>query len=384
MKLHVFCRYCLIYTCLAWLLTVSSSSLANEPALTNRPTAKLQTATPSQPRTETTAGTTGGASKSPTFSIGVEKKRSLQKHHAIEKLDLGNFNLFNGNTRQAMEAYKAALAIDPDNWEAHYGLCNCYVSKKKYSQAIEECRDMLALRPSDKNTMLLLGNLLKNQGRLAESIQILQHAERLGAKSSNLHTALGLALAQSNRLDEAMQHLTIALAQEKKGINPDAHLGKAVVLYKQGNKEEALPELDKAIKGRGGNFPQARNFKAEILLNLGRVAEAKAEYLIQMQKEDTQVGCFQALGNIYLKEEQLDEALKIFDRGIKWYPRDADLKLGKAVTLEKQGKLVEAMVPLRQSLPLIKEKDKLEVWKKHLADLQASIGANSSISAQRN
>lgn len=311
-----------------------------------------------------------------TFSLGVTRTLGLTKHHAIEKLDLGNFNLFNGNTKQAMAAYKAALAIVPDNWEAHYGLCNCYVSNRNYAQAIAECQVMLQLKPNDKTTLLLLGNLLKSQGRISESIVTLQKAEKLGAHGSSLHTALGLALAQSDKLDEAMAHLNIAIAEEKKGANADAHLGKAVVLYKQSLKQEALGECDKAILGRGGNYPQARNFKAEILVNLGRLEEAKHEYLTEISKEDALPSCFQSLGNIFLKEGNLTEASKTFELGMKWYPRDADINLGRAVTLEKLKKNDEAIKAFQQALSLIKDKSKLAAWQKHLSELQAPPSVN--------
>jgi tetratricopeptide (TPR) repeat protein len=102
-----------------------------------------------------------------------------------------------------------------------------------------------------------------------------RRTEKLGAKGSGLHSALGLALAQGDKLDEAMAHLNIALQQDKKGTNADAHLGKAVVLYKQSQKLEALREIDKTIKAHGGRYPQARNFKREILISLSRIEEAK-------------------------------------------------------------------------------------------------------------
>lgn len=311
-----------------------------------------------------------------TFSLGVTRTLSLSKHHAIEKLDLGNFNLFNGNTKEAIAAYRAALAIAPDNWEAHYGLCNCYVSNRNYSKAIAECLVMLQLKPNDKTTLLLLGNLLKSQGRIAESIATLQRAEKLGAKGSGLHTALGLALAQGDKLDEAMAHLNIALQQDKKGTNADAHLGKAVVLYKQSQKLEALSEIDKTIRARGGRYPQARNFKAEILTSLGRIDEAKSEYLTEINKEDALPSCFQALGNIYLKEGNLEEAAKTFTTGLKWYPKDSDIYLGKAVTLERQGEISMAIPAFRSALVLIKDKNKLAIWQKHLSELEAASSSN--------
>lgn len=82
--------------------------------------------------------------------------------------------------------------------------------------------------------------------------------------------------------------------------------------------------------------------------------------------------CFQALGNIYLKEGNLEEAAKTFATGLKWYPKDSDICLGKAVTLEKQGEISTAIPTFRSALSLIKDKNKLAIWQKHLAELEAA------------
>lgn len=322
--------------------------------------------------TSTSAPTSGSKSRPP-FSLGTSKTRNISKFHATEKIDLGNFNLFHGNTIQAIRAYKLALSIDPDRYEAHQGLCNCYMRLGKTAAATSEAIAMHRLKPNDRNTLILLGNLYKNQGKLAEAIQHLEEAERLGAKSDALHTALGLALAQSGSLGEASRHLDIVLAREGKNLNADAHLGKAVVLYKQGKPEMALSDLDKSIQGKGGNNPLARNFKAEILYSLGRIEEAKAEYLTEIQKEDALPKSFQTLGNIYLKEEKTEAALKTFEQGQKWYPRDHDIALGKAVALEKLKRLPEAVEGYKKALTLIKDKNKAASWERHLLDLQAVL-----------
>ncbi len=314
--------------------------------------------------------TSGGAK---TFSIGVSKVRNVSKVHAIEKLDLGNFNLFNGNTRQAIEAYKLALRINPDLWEAHYGLCTCYVRKHKIDLAIGECQKVLALKPNHKESALLLANLLKSQGRLAESIKNYELALAMGVKSSALYTGLGLAQAQSGDLAKAEVNLNTAIALSKKHVNPEAHLGKAVVAFKQDHKQDALTELDLAIKEHGGKYTEARNFKAEILVSMGHLDEAKKEYQTEIGKEDPGPACFQALGNIYLKQNNLVEAQKTFLLGSKWYPRDPDILLGLAVTLERQKQLPEAVLAYRCAIKRLREPAKMQQWQKHLEELEVLV-----------
>lgn len=289
------------------------------------------------------------------------------KVKAVEKVDLGNFNLFNGNTKQAIRAYEHALSCDPDRWDAHFGLANCYFNKKDYQKAIQECRAVLKSKPNHKQTLLFLGNLLRAQGRPDEAAVHLQRCVALGMRTDAAYASLGLALAQNGDLAEAEKALAMVLKGKAK--NPEAHLGKAVVLYKKGSHQEAVKELKTAISQRRGRMPEARNFRGDILYVLGRKEEAKKEYLEAIEKDDPLPGSFQALGNIYLDECNIDESLRIFSLGEKWYPGDSKIALGKAVALERKGRLADALRSYRKAIALYKDDTGARPWIDHLRQL---------------
>lgn len=309
----------------------------------------------------------------PVFKLKAAKAQEVKRSQAIKKLDLGNFNLYHGNTKQAVIAYKNALAVYPDLFEAHYGLANCYVLQKKYDSAIGEYLEVLSLKPKHKESLVTLGNLYKAEGRVGDALKYFEQAESAGLNTSMFYTAWGLALAQSNNLEQAKLKLAKAEKMNKSKAPSEIFLGKGVIDYKEGNLEKALEDLDTAIKKKVGNNPQARNFKAEILYAMGKVEEAKKEFIIEIEKEDAVPAAFQVLGNIYLQEGKLEQAQKAFELGCKWYPKNPDIILGKAVCLEKQGKLVEAVDAYMNAVSCSANKDQMQKWINHVMDLKIAV-----------
>lgn len=304
------------------------------------------------------------------LSVGVSKTRNLSPFHAVEKLDLGNFNLYHGNTRQAINAYRTAIQINPELWEAHWGLANCYVRRKQADSAIQECLRVLELKPRHKNATMLLASLYKAKGKFDLAILWFEKSRTLGVNSAELYTGLGLTQVQSGLLSEGKVNLKKALELSKKQINARANLGLAVIAYKEGDKEQAMSLLDLSIKQQGGRFTEARSFRANILLSTGKKEEAKKEYHAIIANEDPVPENFQALGNIYLNEQKLDEAFKIFLQGSKWFPEDSDILLGLAVVLERQNRMKESILAYRAAINRLKESDKKAQWKKHLNELE--------------
>lgn len=317
-----------------------------------------------------------------TFNIGITKTQEVKKANAVRKLDLGNFNLFHGNTNQAIEAYKTAITLYPDLWQAHYGLANCYVARRKYDLALEHYQEVLSIKPNHKDVNLVIANLLRAQGRLGDSLKYYKRASDTGLKSAALFTSWGLAQAQSGHLDEAIKLLEQGEELSKKKPSADIYLGKGVVYYKQGNFEEAIKQLDIAIKKSGGKNPQVRNFKAEILYAQGKKDEAISEYETEINHEDALPAAFQALGNIYLNDGRIDDALKTFERGSKWYPRNVDILLGRAVCYEKQNKLPEAILAYKKAILRSKNKIAMQKWSKHVAELLIVVANNAKQPAQ--
>jgi tetratricopeptide (TPR) repeat protein len=263
------------------------------------------------------------------------------KPTAQSKMQLGELLFFNGNIDGAINAFRYAIALDPKRWDAHLNLVNMYIQKNDFPAAIEECREVLKVKPDHKDVHLILGNLLRAQNDLDGAIAELMKALESGANPAVVHNAVGLVHLQKGDHDKADEHLQKAIAAQPKNF-PDAHLTRAVVLFKKGKKEEAIAELDIAIKQKG-KYPEAHNAKGDMLQADKKFDEAIIEYQKAIEEEPKYAQAWANIANIYFSQEKIDEARKAYQKAKDINPQDKNLCYGLGLMLEKLGKVSEAI-----------------------------------------
>jgi len=105
-----------------------------------------------------------------------------------------------GRLDEAIDQYRQALKLKPDDADTHYDLANALCRKGLWNEAIAEYREDLKLSPGDYTGYNNLGAALFQAGRLSEAIAQFQEALRLkpdyADASRNLATALRTQNAQ--------------------------------------------------------------------------------------------------------------------------------------------------------------------------------------------
>jgi adenylate cyclase len=81
--------------------------------------------------------------------------------------------------RRAEEAAEKALALDPDNYDAHYARAFVYARRGEQELAIQRYKVALDLNPSAANVMAALSSPLMYSGRVDEALEVLERAVRL-------------------------------------------------------------------------------------------------------------------------------------------------------------------------------------------------------------
>jgi Flp pilus assembly protein TadD len=97
---------------------------------------------------------------------------------------LGGALLATGNVQEAIAHLELSLKERPDNFDAHYNLGNAFAALEKFSQAEMEFRAAVRLNPEDSNAEANLGGALAAAGRFAESKPHLERALRLDPNNS--------------------------------------------------------------------------------------------------------------------------------------------------------------------------------------------------------
>jgi len=174
-----------------------------------------------------------------------------QKAVALSPQDTEAHNNF-GNTLQelgrldeAKASYTQAIALKPDHADAHYNLGVTLKELGRLDEAEASCRQAIALKPDFVEAHYNLGNTLQELGRLDEAKASYTQAIALKADYAEAHSNLGNTLKELGRLDEAEASYTQAIA-----LKPDyaaAHSNLGVTLQELGRLDEAEASYTQAI-----------------------------------------------------------------------------------------------------------------------------------------
>ncbi len=160
--------------------------------------------------------------------------------------------------QSAIDAFKAAITIDPKNNDAHLGLAMMYMLQKQYRLAIPSLEVANKVDPSDIDVITMMGlayyNLKDAQVNAASTAVIwFEQAKKLGkegvvASPATVNYHLGRLYEEQNRLPAAASAFDEAVAM---GITEEKKTNKRPVWmvdaqYFRGRVHNALDHLDQA------------------------------------------------------------------------------------------------------------------------------------------
>ena len=133
---------------------------------------------------------------------------------------------------EAMDLFKQALRINPDNDAAYYNLGTALALTGRMSEAIAQYEQALRIRPNFAKAHNNLGNALLLTGRTSEAIDQYEQALLIRPNFAEAHGNLGAALGQMGRISEAIEQVKAALRINPKYIDAQNNLTKLEALQK--------------------------------------------------------------------------------------------------------------------------------------------------------
>ena len=115
--------------------------------------------------------------------------------------------------------------------------------------------------------------------------------------------------------------------------------------------DDALRLIDGEIERFPGDM-DIRAWRARILEWAGRTQEAQKEFETVVKAAPNDPDNWLGLGEVYLRENRLADALDAMNRAVKLDPKRADLQTARARVLAAMGKVREARSAARQALEL--------------------------------
>lgn len=146
-----------------------------------------------------------------------------------------------GRYEKAIEAFKQAIRLNPDDADVYHVLGLVYAGLGRWQEAIESYKQAIRLNPDDVEAHNNLGMAYFNLGRYQEAIEAFKQVIRLKPDHGNAHNNLGAAYNSLSRHQEAIEPLQQAIRLEPDHIN--AHYNLGVAYLATGDKTSAAEIL---------------------------------------------------------------------------------------------------------------------------------------------
>jgi tetratricopeptide (TPR) repeat protein len=137
-------------------------------------------------------------------AIKIDPYNSADAYYAlgINYRDWGQFD-------EEIQAYKHAIRLKPDYTAAYDRLGQRYLQQKKYAEAVDIFKQMSAQRPGDANAQNNLGEAYEALGRHDEAVEAFRQATRLKPDFGKAYFNLGKTLLTQGNRDGAIEQYVL-------------------------------------------------------------------------------------------------------------------------------------------------------------------------------
>src|SRR5205823_2469526 len=169
-----------------------------------------------------------------------------------------------GQNSQAIEAYQAALQINPGLWEAEVNLGIVLLHQQSVSEALLHFKKAQSINPRDFRTNYYTGKAQELLEKLVEAeanYLVALELAREDPDKCEIHTSLGSLYLKKKAWAEAEKHLLTARQYQGDAASVDLDL--AQLYYETGQSKKALELLRSANKS---NDPEMAELMGRILV----------------------------------------------------------------------------------------------------------------------
>ncbi len=277
---------------------------------------------------------------------------AIDQNNFLAHYNLGNFYSRAGDKQTAINEYEAALKAEPNYVEAHNNLAGILQEQHRHDEAIAHYKDAARLSP-DPTYVVNLANGYVNASRYSDAMPLYEEALRKNPQATNARTNAALThvawanqLANSNNLVAAESHYLSAL--QLNPIYADAAAGLGLCYAREGRMQEAGEQLINAGRLRG----EPKATKPELLAQLAlanhlssanKLEEAIPHYTAATRLDPDNTEAHNGLGICYAMLGKMDDAAKQFAEILRLQPNESGAHMNLANALSAQKKIDEAI-----------------------------------------
>jgi tetratricopeptide (TPR) repeat protein len=230
------------------------------------------------------------------------------------------------DTQHAIEAYKRALELDPDNLDTERALAKALLNDNQLPAALAAYQDVASGDPTDPDAYLHISEIQRRQGNYEEALTTLKKAKSLVSDSLEINFNEGLLDDALGRYDDGVlifeklvadsEHPSGQYSDSEKS-NRSLFLERLAILYREQNKIDKAVAAYQKIADLGGDFA-ARAYEAQL--------------------------------DAYRDVHEYDKATQVAREAVEKLPKDRSVKLMLAMQLTDSGRSEEGIAMARSML----------------------------------
>lgn len=139
---------------------------------------------------------------------------ALEPGHGAAWYELGVLHLRRGAALASAKALCRAKESGYDVFRVHRQLAEALIRQEQLEDAVEALKEARGARPDEAETIYRLGTVLDRMGRYGEAVDVLRRAVELAPEEPDYHQSLGLALESAGQRKEAVECFKRALDME--------------------------------------------------------------------------------------------------------------------------------------------------------------------------
>lgn len=250
---------------------------------------------------------------------------------------------------EAIEKFKAAIAINPDYYEALYESGWCYNDLKKYTEAIAVLRKARKGWSSIPKVHFELGYAFDKTYLLDSAVACYTRCLELKPDYSGAHKQLGFIQYERDNYEEALRSFEKYELYTKTPINDYVYWYRKGFMYNSQKKyADAIAPLDKSIELNAG-YINSYLEKGFAYKNLRKNDEAINMYKLAMEVDPSSHVPYNGIGEVYRDNiKNMEESISWYKKALEKKKNERKANFGIGYCLNSLGRYSEA-IPYLQS-----------------------------------
>jgi tetratricopeptide (TPR) repeat protein len=239
------------------------------------------------------------------FDEALVREPAASVANADVYFDMGITHRDQGDARRAAIAYRHALSLRPDFWEAHSNLGVVLHDEDKLDEAVAEYRLAKRLKPDEASVRNNLGNTLCDKEDFDGAITEFTDLYKQNPEWEGGHNCLARAYMSKRDYPSAVRELQAAIADNPAGAAEHRVLGQALLL--EGKDQDAVDVLRKAVS-LNPESALGHHYLGTALVNIQQMPEAEKEFREALRLEPSAQNHY-SLAAWLMAVNQYEEAL---------------------------------------------------------------------------